>query len=190
MSGNRGQGLLVSARHGPVSATVSGCTSSYNGGAGFMFDGPGTQLMLRDSTSVANGSGVSLSQQSKGVVVTRVLANRCLGPGFVVDGAGNKFAACVASGNRGSGFVVQRTAHRSVLDSCRGSSNSVSRVVPDFDISGLGTLLVSAQSVAGTGTPSSAVVVRSSALGSVVSGGSWTGPYAVATVQDLRAVSG
>ena len=188
LSGNKGQGLLVSARHGPVSATVTRCTSSENINAGYMFDGPGTQVVLQDSSSLGNSVGVTLSSESKGILASRVVASGNHASGFALDGHGNRLTACVASQNGASGFLVKSTAVGSVIESCSGSSNSMSRTVPDFDVAGPGTLLVSARSVAGVGTPSSAVVVRAGAQGAFVRGGSWTGPYAVATVQDLRPV--
>jgi hypothetical protein len=127
-----------------------------------------------------------MSTDSRGVQAVGVVTSGCTGAGFVIDGSASSLTRCVASGNGGSGFLVRRTAVGSVLASCRGASNSTRGVLPDFDIEGPYTQLVSATSAAGVGTPSSAVVLRPTARGATVSGGAWTGPYAVATVQDLR----
>jgi hypothetical protein len=190
LGGNRGHGLLVSARHGPVSATMTGCAASHNGDAGFMFDGAGTQLTLRDSSGAGNARGVAMSSDSTGITANAVVVSSSAGPGFVMDGTANRLIGCVATGNGGSGFVVRGSARGVVLDSCRGASNSLVGVVPDFDIGGAGTVLSAPRSAVGAGTASSAVVLRPGATGATVRDGAWSGTYAVTAYQDLRPTIG
>jgi hypothetical protein len=184
--GNRGHGLLVSARNGPVEAMVTHCSASRNGDAGFLVDGPGSAVSIRDCTAVTNARGVAFSADVSGVVAMRTVASTCTGAGFEVDGAANRLVSCTAAGNGGSGFIVRPTARDAVLDRCHGSSNSATAVLPDFDVGGPGTRLVGVRSRVGSGRASSAVVLRETAVGASVVDGEWTGPYALTSFQDRR----
>jgi hypothetical protein len=186
LSGNRGHGLLVSARHGPVEASVTACTAARNGDAGILVDGPGAAVLVTDCTATANARGMASSPDVRGLVGTRVVATASTGVGFDVDGTGNRLVECAAAANGGSGFLVRPTAVDTVLDRCEGAGNSSHAVVPDFDVAGPGTRVVGARSRAGSGRPSSALVLRETATGASVADGTWVGPYAITDFQDQR----
>ncbi len=186
LSGNRGHGLLVSARHGPVEASVTACTASRNGDAGILVDGPGAAVVVDGCTATANARGMASTSEVRGLVGTRIVATASTGRGFELDGTGNRLVACTAAANGGSGFLVRATAVDTVLDRCEGSGNSTRAVVPDFDVAGPNTRVDGARSRAGSGRPSSAVVLRETATGASVVDGAWVGPYGVTPFQDQR----